>query len=121
MTFRVKEPAVDVNAIDTTGAGDAFTSGFLYGVLRGLPLARCARVGCLAGAAAVQTVGAELLPSSQKWLHQQLHSDLAAEVIEDMPQEVYRELLEAYTLVAAIGVGVVYFGSARLNQDSVYW
>ena len=40
------------------GAGDLFTAGFLYGMLRGYPLQQAARVGCLAGGAVVQSLGA---------------------------------------------------------------
>ncbi len=36
-------PGVDV--IDTTGAGDQYAAGFLFGLSRGLPLAECARLG----------------------------------------------------------------------------
>jgi sugar/nucleoside kinase (ribokinase family) len=47
--------AIDpVQAIDTTGAGDAYAGGFLYGVSRGWPVERCA---ALASAVAAETVG----------------------------------------------------------------
>jgi sugar/nucleoside kinase (ribokinase family) len=50
------------------GAGDLFAAGFLYGLMRGYPLQRCARIGCLAGGAVVQSVGAELSPANWRWL-----------------------------------------------------
>ncbi len=99
--------------LDTTGAGDSFSAGFLYGLIKGLTLRRCARVGCLAGACAVQCVGADLSVSDWQWLHRHMHSQLAAAVIDSTAQDIYRELLEAYALVERIGAGVVYFGSAR--------
>jgi sulfofructose kinase len=39
----IETPAFDVpgGCVDTTGAGDAFRTGFLYGVLRGDPLENC--------------------------------------------------------------------------------
>jgi len=52
-------PAFPVTAIDTTGAGDLFAGGFLYGYLRGLPLDRCARIGNFVASEIVQIVGAE--------------------------------------------------------------
>jgi len=59
-------PAHAVTAIDTTGAGDCWASGFLAGHLRGLPLDRCAQLGALAGAAVVQVMGAQI--PREKWL-----------------------------------------------------
>lgn len=38
-------PGFPIRAIDTTGAGDYFASGFLYGYLRGYPLDKCASMG----------------------------------------------------------------------------
>jgi fructokinase len=43
-------PAFRVKAIDSTGAGDAFTAGLLYGMLRGLPLKETIRVAAACGA-----------------------------------------------------------------------
>jgi sugar/nucleoside kinase (ribokinase family) len=50
--------AVPVDAVDTTGAGDAFAAGFVLGVLRGWDLARTAAFAAAAGAACVREVGA---------------------------------------------------------------
>ena len=58
-------PAFKADVIDTTGAGDLFASGFLHGHLTGKSLAECARYGALAGAAVVQTLGAEI--SQEGW------------------------------------------------------
>jgi len=51
-------PAAQV--VDTTGAGDLWAAGFLYGWSRKLPLPECARIGSLLGSAVVQTQGTEL-------------------------------------------------------------
>ena len=51
-------PAFAVEAVDATGAGDAFAAGFLAGVLRDLPLAECALLGNAVGALAVTGMGA---------------------------------------------------------------
>ena len=45
---------------DTTGAGDYWAAGFLYGKLRGLSLAACGEIGSILGAAVVQQIGAQL-------------------------------------------------------------
>ena len=52
---RIRPPAVD--AIDTTGAGDIFKSGLLYGLLQGLPLREAARWGAAAGSLMCQVAG----------------------------------------------------------------
>jgi sugar/nucleoside kinase (ribokinase family) len=51
-------PAYKVQAVDTTGAGDAFVAGFLAGLLRGWAPERCARLACAAAALNIQKVGA---------------------------------------------------------------
>jgi sugar/nucleoside kinase (ribokinase family) len=49
---------VAVQAVDGTGAGDAFVAGLLYGKLAGLPLADTARLANACGALATTAVGA---------------------------------------------------------------
>jgi sugar/nucleoside kinase (ribokinase family) len=44
--------------VDTTGAGDLYAAGFLFGYTRGQPLAECARLGGLAAAEIISHVGA---------------------------------------------------------------
>jgi sugar/nucleoside kinase (ribokinase family) len=51
-------PGFQVDAVDGTGAGDAFAAGFLYGRLTGRPLDWCARFANAAGALATTAVGA---------------------------------------------------------------
>ena len=44
--------------VDTTGAGDLYASGFLYGLTRGLALPTCGRIGSLCAAEIISHVGA---------------------------------------------------------------
>jgi sugar/nucleoside kinase (ribokinase family) len=44
--------------VDTTGAGDQFAAGFLYGLTRGKGLADCGRLGALAAAEVISHYGA---------------------------------------------------------------
>jgi sugar/nucleoside kinase (ribokinase family) len=43
--------------VDTTGAGDLFASGFLYGYTQGRSLEDCAKLGCLAAGIVIQQIG----------------------------------------------------------------
>ena len=49
--------ALDVAALDATGAGDAFAAGFLAATLRALPLETCLQMGNATGARCVGAVG----------------------------------------------------------------
>jgi sugar/nucleoside kinase (ribokinase family) len=52
-------PAAPVRAvIDTTGAGDLYASGFLYGLTHGRDLGACGRLGSLCAAEIISHVGA---------------------------------------------------------------
>lgn len=55
---RVKVPGQRVPAIDTTGAGDLWASGFLCGLSRGWDLQRSAKLGNRMGAEVVSVLGA---------------------------------------------------------------
>jgi len=48
--------------VDTTGAGDAYCAGFLFGLTRGMSLAECAAIGTYCGTCVIQQVGARIEP-----------------------------------------------------------
>jgi sugar/nucleoside kinase (ribokinase family) len=52
-------PAAPVaQVVDTTGAGDLYASGFLYGITHGYPLDVCGRLGSLCAAEIISHIGA---------------------------------------------------------------
>jgi len=56
----VHVPVVPARTVaDPTGVGDAFRAGFLAGLAWGLPLERCAQVGCLLATHVLETVGTQ--------------------------------------------------------------
>ncbi len=56
----VRVQASEVNAIDTTGAGDLYAAGFLFGLAQGWPLAKSANLGSLVAGKVVETIGAKI-------------------------------------------------------------
>ena len=55
-------PPVLAEAVDTTGAGDLWQSGFLYAWLNGYPLETAGKMGAILGAEVVQVIGASIPP-----------------------------------------------------------
>ncbi|MEM1579292.1 MAG: PfkB family carbohydrate kinase [Archaeoglobaceae archaeon] len=57
------ERGFKAKAIDTTGAGDAFSAGFIYGFINEFPLEICLKLGNFCGAYNVERIGARAFPS----------------------------------------------------------
>ena len=56
---RISVEAIWVHAVvDTTGAGDLYAAGFLYGYTRGLPLSECGRLGSACASDIITHLGA---------------------------------------------------------------
>jgi sugar/nucleoside kinase (ribokinase family) len=56
----IKVSAFPVNCTDTTGAGDLYAAGFLYGFARDLSLERCGIIGSLLAGKVIEIVGARM-------------------------------------------------------------
>lgn len=54
------KPMGDGTAIDTTGAGDLWAAGFLYGLMNGMTLEKCGQLGSACGYEVCQVVGASI-------------------------------------------------------------
>ena len=68
-------PPFPVEAIDTTGAGDAFTGALAWALATGRPLIEAASLASVAGALATRAVGAQSSLSTaaeviQRWTSQ---------------------------------------------------
>jgi ribokinase len=48
----------DAKPVDKTGAGDAFSAGFLYGLVRGKDLCECGRLGNFVASRCIEKIGA---------------------------------------------------------------
>lgn len=53
-------PAAKVRCIDSTGAGDLYAAGFLYGYARGLSLDKCAKIGTVCAGHVITFIGAKM-------------------------------------------------------------
>ncbi len=57
----VEQPAIPVEkVVDSTGAGDAYTAGFLYGWANDESLADCAKIGTYCATHVIQQIGARI-------------------------------------------------------------
>ena len=56
--YLVASTQPDIPASDTTGAGDAFATGFLYGLLNGKGLEECGQLGDIVARLSITTIGA---------------------------------------------------------------
>lgn len=66
----VIKPASQTKAQDTTGAGDAFTTGFLYGLLKGKGLEECGQLGDIVAQLCIGKTGARQgLPTAAGLAH----------------------------------------------------
>jgi sugar/nucleoside kinase (ribokinase family) len=61
----VHEKALESNVIDTTGAGDNFAAGFLYGYSLGATLEQSARIGSLLAGNVIEAFGAQI--AEERW------------------------------------------------------
>lgn len=56
------EKAFKAKVVDTTGAGDAFSAGFLYGFINNFSIDLCLKLGNFCGAYNVERIGARAFP-----------------------------------------------------------
>jgi sugar/nucleoside kinase (ribokinase family) len=54
---RAAASSLPVAVVDTTGAGDTFDAGFVYGCLAGWELSRALRLGCVCGSLSTRAAG----------------------------------------------------------------
>jgi sugar/nucleoside kinase (ribokinase family) len=74
----VKVNADAVEAVDTTGAGDLWQAGFLFGFLRGMPIELCGKFGSILGSEVVKVIGASI--PEDKWCEIRKRVDCLSDV-----------------------------------------
>ena len=58
-------PGIKADLKDTTGAGDLYAAGFLYGLSNGYDLELCGKIGSILGGKVIEVYGARL--KDQSW------------------------------------------------------
>lgn len=61
----IKVESLPVECRDTTGAGDLYASGFLYGYVKGLSLDKCGLLGSIMAGNVIEIIGARM--DEEKW------------------------------------------------------
>jgi len=56
---------IKANSIDTTGAGDLYAAGFIYGLSKGYELDRCAEIGSITAGNIIEVIGAKM--DNKRW------------------------------------------------------
>jgi sugar/nucleoside kinase (ribokinase family) len=73
----IKIGTIPVQCIDTTGAGDLYASGFLYGYACGLSLEKCGEFGSILAGNVIEIVGARM------------HEDRWKKIMEILKKEIH--------------------------------
>ncbi|MCS4541936.1 MAG: carbohydrate kinase family protein [Euryarchaeota archaeon] len=63
---RYKISSYNVKVVDTTGAGDAFSAGFIYGLIKKFPLKKCGEYGNATATLCITTLGARFQHSKKE-------------------------------------------------------
>lgn len=62
---KVTVGVIKVNCIDTTGAGDLYASGFIYGLIKNLPLQKCGQIGAVLSGHVIEVLGPKM--DGKRW------------------------------------------------------
>jgi len=63
---------IEANSIDTTGAGDLYAAGFLFGLASGLPIEKCGRIGSLLAGKVIEVLGAKMKPETWDYIRKRV-------------------------------------------------
>ena len=60
-----KVDSIEANPIDTTGAGDLYAAGFIYGLIKEYSLDKCGRIGSILAGKTIEVIGPKM--DDQQW------------------------------------------------------
>ena len=67
---------IKANSIDTTGAGDLYAAGFLFGLAKGLSLDKCGDIGTVLSGKVIEVIGAKIHEKTWEEIH-----DIVGEIV----------------------------------------
>ena len=73
--FRINP--VKSNPIDTTGAGDLYAAGFIYGLSQNASLPVCGKTGSILAAKVIELLGAKMDESTWEILRREIHQEMS--------------------------------------------
>ncbi len=65
-------PALSVQSVDTTGAGDLYAAGFLFGLIHQLPMEACGKIGSLLAGKVIEVIGPKMDDSTWALIREQV-------------------------------------------------
>jgi len=68
----VKVDAISATVFDTTGAGDLFAAGFLYGILKGFDLRKAGMIGSVLAGNVIEVAGPKMDADRWNSIHQKI-------------------------------------------------
>lgn len=68
----VKVGIIPANSIDTTGAGDLYAAGFLYGLINNLDLEKCGNIGSILSGHVIEVIGPKMTKETWANIHKKL-------------------------------------------------
>ena len=63
---------IPVKCLDTTGAGDLYAAGYLYGMAIEMPPQECGKLGALLAGKVIEEAGAKISAASWKYIHENI-------------------------------------------------
>ncbi|MBN2480728.1 MAG: adenosine kinase [Bacteroidales bacterium] len=66
---------IDVRCIDTTGAGDLYATGFIYGIIKGFKPDLCGETGALLAGKVIEEPGAKISPAGWDYIYEILDKE----------------------------------------------
>ena len=68
--------AVNANPVDTTGAGDLYASGFIYGLSQNANLSSCGQIGSILAGKVIEVLGAKMEESTWEVLRRDINKHI---------------------------------------------
>lgn len=72
--YVILSPTEPLEPVDTTGAGDLFAAGFMYGLSKNLPMEICSKIANVVAREVIQTIGAKLNTENWEKLKKQIEN-----------------------------------------------